>query len=195
MKNILIIALFVLPIFLTAQNSKWTVRADFYNPKPVVAIRAEGLENAYHKPMNYGFALGAERNWKQNERFRCYQTIMAGFYRDYYFEKALTLETATGVDFRLFKGLHAGLELSAAVNRATETAVLYKYVDNKWEPTQEGINKITRRNFSLAGQLGYRITPKLDVFAGFGINVLNPLFDTFLLFPYKSAKLGVRWRL
>jgi hypothetical protein len=199
MKNIFVMALFVLPIFLSAQTSKWSLRADFYNPKPVAAFKAEGVENSYHKPMNYGFALGAERNWKQTERFRFYQTALAGFYHDFYFEKAFTLETSSGVDFRLFKGLHFGLELGAAINRARGTAVNYKYENEKWVPTQEGVVKTTRRNFNLSTQLGYRITPKLDVFVGYGINVLNPLLvledATFPIFPYKTAKLGLRWRL
>jgi opacity protein-like surface antigen len=199
MKNILLIALCVLPLFLTAQTSKWSVRADYYKPKPLAPFKIPGDENSYLTSPNYGFAAGVERNWKQNDRFRFYQTAMVGYYSDAYFERVFTIESNAGVDFKLWKGLHTGLELGVGGHRAKASAIRYKYENDKWVPTTEN-NIVTKRlAINLNAQLGYRISPKLDIYAGFGGHVITPLIKltdfSIPFFAYTQPRFGVRWRL
>jgi hypothetical protein len=198
LKNMILAALLSTPFFSLAQTSRWSLRADLYRPKGVVSFKNPGLENAYHQPMNYGFALGAERNWKQNERFRFYQTAVAGFYHHVYFEKVFTLETHTGFDFRIWRGLHAGFELGAGAHQARSSDVRYKYENGKWTPTREG-QDLTNR-FALGGnlQLGCRFGARMDVFAALGAVAIMPLLDIpefgYPFFAYGHLRVGARRR-
>jgi hypothetical protein len=199
MKNIILAILLSLPLLTIAQNSKYTVRADYYKPKPIAAFKVDGAENSYLKSPNYGFAAGIERNWKQNDRFRFYQTALVGYYSDAYFERVFTIESNAGIDFKLFKGLHTGMELGIGGHRAKASAIRYTYENDKWVPTTEN-NFVTKRfAVNINAQLGYRITPQLDVFSSFGGNVITPLIkltdQNIPLFAYTQLRFGVRYRL
>jgi hypothetical protein len=200
MKNKIVLAiLFLMPIFVFSQNNRWSIRADFVNPRPVIRFQNEGVVNAYHNPKDVGFAIGVERNWKQTARFRRYQTVMLGYSHINYIENVLSLETAIGWDWRIFKGLHAGFSTGVGFHRAKNADVQYKYEGDEWVPTNE--NKIATNRFAvnLQAQIGYRFAKKWDVFVGAGIVGFTPLIKleegTFPFFANYQPRLGVRFQL
>jgi hypothetical protein len=200
MKNKIVLAvLFLTPFLVFSQNSRWAIRADLMNPRPFTRFQNEGVENAYHKPKDVGFAVGVERNWKQNARFRLYQSAMFGYSHINYVEKSWNLESAAGFDWRVFRGLHGGFSVGVGYHRAKNADIQYKYEDEKWVPTNE--NKVVTNRFAvnLQTQLGYRFAQKWDVFVGTGIVGFTPLIKlevaSFPFFANYQPRLGVRFQL
>jgi opacity protein-like surface antigen len=198
LKRLILFTLLVLPGLMFAQTSRWSLRADVFQPYPAFRFGTGGIENAYHQPRDYGFALGVERNWKQNERFRFYQTAMLGYYHQVYFERVFTLESNMGLDFRIWKGLHTGFEVGVGAHQGRSTDPRYIYENNKWVPTREDQDITNRFAGNLNAQLGYRFGARMDVFASAGASVVSPLFDIpeggVPIFIYTNLRVGVRRR-
>jgi hypothetical protein len=196
-----IIALFLVlacAISTQAQDSKWQLRADYYQPKGFISFANETV-NGFHFPQNFGFSVGAERDWKRGDRSRLYQTGTIGFYNDVYFERVTTLETGLGYSFRFFKGLFAGSELGIGYNRAVSSNLISVRQDNKWVSKVDESVVTNRFSTSLGLHLGYDLGqhfPKVPVTitAGYGAFGVTPFIDGLPLFAYTNPRIGVKYR-
>jgi hypothetical protein len=202
MKYIILVSAFLILAFTAqAQDSKWQLRADYYKPKGVIAFNNVTV-NGFHFPNNWGFALGAERDWKRGERSRLYQSFTAGFYNDVYFEQVATLETGLGYNLRFFKGLFLGTELNLGYNRAVSSHLISVYEGEKWVSKVDKSEVVNRFSGVLALQLGYDLGKHfngklpLSIVAGLNAQVLTPFIpgSGVNLFGYTQRRLGVKWR-
>jgi hypothetical protein len=182
-----------------AQDSKWQLRADYYRPKGLTEFTNETV-NGFHFPTDWGFSVGAERDFKKTDRKRWYLTANAGFYNKVYFERVTTLETGVGYNYRLFKGLHIGSELSAGYNRAVSSNLISVYEGDKWVSKVDNSVVVNRFSVNLGVQLGYNLGQHfenlpLTITAGLSARAITPFLTGFPVFGYYEPRFGVKWRL
>jgi hypothetical protein len=182
-----------------AQGSKWQLRADYYQPTGIASFANETV-NGFHFPKNWGFSVGAERDWKRGNRARWYQSATAGFYNDVYFERVTTLETGIGYNYRVFNGLYVGSELNIGYNRAVSSNLISVRESEKWVSKVDNSVVTNRFSTGLHLQLGYDLGQHfaqfpLTVTVGFGGQIIAPYLPDFPVFIYTQPRFGVKWRL
>jgi hypothetical protein len=182
-----------------AQDSKWQLRADYYKPTGIASFTNETV-NGFHFPTNWGFSVGAERDWKKGNRSRWYQSATAGFYNDVYFERVTTLETGIGYNYRLFSGLYVGSELNIGYNRAVSSNLISVLESDKWVSKVDNSVVTNRFTGGLNLQIGYDLGQHfeqlpLSITVGFGGQIITPFLTNFPVFLYTQPRFGVKWRL
>jgi hypothetical protein len=182
-----------------AQDSKWQLRADYYQPKGIVDFTNETV-NGFHFPKNFGFTIGAEHDWKKNERRRWYQSATIGFYNDVYFERVTTLEAGIGYNRHLFQGLFFGSEFNIGYNRAVSSNLISVIEGDKWVSKVDNSVVTNRFTGGLQLQLGYDLGHHfeqlpLTITVGYGGQVIGPFVNGFPVFAYYEPRFGVKWRL
>jgi hypothetical protein len=181
-----------------AQDSKWQLRADYYKPRGITAFTNETV-NGFHFPNDWGFSVGAERDWKRTDRKRWYQSATAGFYNSVYFERVTTLETGIGYNYRIFSGLYLGSELNVGYNRAVSSNLISVLEGDKWVSKVDNSVVTNRFSSTLGIQIGYDLGQHfenlpLSITAGFSGQVITPFVTNFPIFLYTQPRLGVKWR-
>ena len=182
-----------------AQDSKWQLRADYYQPTGIASFANETV-NGFHFPKNWGFSVGAERDWKRGNRKRWYQSATAGFYNDVYFERVTTLETGIGYNYRIFSGLYVGTEFNVGYNRAVSSNLISVREAEKWASKVDNSVVTNRFSSGLTLQLGYDLGQHfeqlpLSITVGFGGQIVTPFINGFPVFLYSQPRFGVKWRL
>jgi hypothetical protein len=182
-----------------AQDSKWQLRADYYRPNGLINL-TNATVNGFHFPKDWGFSVGAERDFKRTDRKRWYLSANAGFYNQVYFERVTTLETGIGYNYRLFSGLHIGSELSAGYNRAVSSNLISVYEGDKWVSKVDNSEVVNRFSVNLGVQLGYNLGQHfenlpLTITAGLSARAITPFLTGFPVFGYYEPRFGVKWRL
>jgi hypothetical protein len=147
-----------------------------------------------HTPLQPAFTLDVQRNYVNNSRSRLYQSIYGTYFYQPYADKSLTLGTALGYEFRVFKGLYLGVNLGGGINRVKPNDIVYNYENNKWVATRNGSPTSIGGQVQGGGELGYRVG-KFSFFAhGQYSFVLKYIALPEESFPYlfKNAGIGVR---
>ncbi len=171
--------LIVLSLKNYAQDSRWQLRAELYKPINPFSF-ANATVNGFHFPSNFGFAVGAERDWKQKKRVRIYQTATVGFYNEVYFERVVTLESNFGMSFKIFKGLNAGFEAGTGYHRAKSSNLVSVYQNDKWVSKVDNSVVTNRVAPALALNIGYDFSEHfsgnlpISVSISSGANLLLP---------------------
>jgi hypothetical protein len=154
MKNILIIIFLTTASLTGIAQSKNQLRLELY--KPVNLFNFSNVStNGYYFPSNKGIAIGVEHDYKNKKRVRTYQTLMAGFYNEVYFERVVTLESNFGLSVKLFKGLHTGFEAGLGYNRAQSSNLASVLEGNKWVSKVDKSLVTNRLTAGLSLNLGY----------------------------------------
>jgi hypothetical protein len=122
--------------------------------------------------------------------------VSLGYFYDTYTERDLTLATNLGYEFRIVKGLYAGVRLGVGIQRANRSDIVYTYEGDRWvgKPYPGGIN--WRAQIEAGGELGYRIG-KFSVFGGYKYGFLTP-YDKDNGIPFwllKAPSVGLRMSL
>jgi hypothetical protein len=195
--SFLIVFAFVFTV--QGQDSKWQLRADYYRPSGIINL-SNATVNGFHFPNNFGFSLGAERDWKKGDRRRWYQSATMGFYNDVYFERVTTLETGLGYNYRLFQGLFVGSELNVGYNRAVSSNLISTYEGDKWVSKVDKSVVTNRFAGTLGVQIGYDLgqhfeSLPLSITAGFSGQVVTPFLTGFPIYAYYGPRFGIKWRL
>ena len=181
-----------------AQNSKWQLRAEYYQPRGIATFTNETV-NGFYFPDDWGFSIGAERDWKRGNRSRWYQSATVGFYNYVYFERVTTLETGIGYNYRIFNGLYLGSELNVGYNRAVSSNLISVLEGDKWVSKVDKSEVANRFSSTLGVQIGYDLGQHfenlpLSITAGFTGQVITPFLTGFPIFLYTQPRLGVKWR-
>jgi hypothetical protein len=172
--------------------SKWSVSLRAANQKSAIDI-VIGAIPVLHSPLYPSVTLGVERNYKNGNRSRLYQDVSLSYFHDTYTERDWTLATNLGYEFRIVRGLYAGVRLGVGAQRANRSDIVYTYEGDRWvgKPYPGGIN--WRAQIEAGGELGYRIG-KFSVFGGYKYSLLTP-YDKengIPLWLMKAPSIGLR---
>jgi hypothetical protein len=182
--------------------SKWTLRADAYKPKSLVAFQNSSM-NGFHYPKDFGFTLGAERNLRAKKNTRTYQYGLVGFYNQVYFERVATLATGLGFYRRIYKNFGTNFELDGAYNRAASSHLASKLENGQWVSFIDNSTITNRFVFSIGGNFEYNFNKlskaklPLALTLGYNLSVLTP-FDKVAKIPLNAnhqPRLGIKWKL
>ncbi len=209
MKNILLITLISFFSFGSFSQEKakinlekWTIRAEYFRPKGIASF-ANATVNGYHFPSNFGFRVGAERDWKKTDLGRFYQSANYSFYNDVYFERVSGLETSAGIQLNVFKGLFISTEFTLGYNFARSSHLASKYESDRWVQYIDKSVIHNRLQVGLSGYIGYDFAKHfegkvpLTIFVGYGANGINN-FDKYSgqkFFAYHQPYFGLKWKL
>jgi hypothetical protein len=182
--------------------SKWTLRADLYQPKSLVAF-ANATQNGFHYPKDLGFSFGAERNLRQRKNTRIYQYGLIGFYNQVYFERVATLATGLGFYRRIYKPVGTNFEFDGAYNRATSSHLASKLEEGKWVSFVDKSTITNRFVFSLGGNFEFNFAQlkkaklPLIITLGYNASVLTPYDKKAkqILNAYHQPRIGIKWKL
>jgi hypothetical protein len=179
MKNIFLIILLSISSLAGFAQNKNQLRLELYKPNNLFSP-TNITTNGYFFPSNKGIAVGVEHDYKNKKRVRTYQTLMAGFYNEVYFERVVTLESNFGLSVKLFKGLHTGFEAGLGYNRAQSSNLVSVLENKKWVSQVDKSVVTNRLTVGLSLNLGYDFSNhfggKLPVTIGAlaGVNLLTP---------------------
>ncbi len=180
--------------FTNAQEtpSKWSVSLRAANQTPAIDI-VFGSIPVLHSPLYPSVGVGLERNYKNGNRSRLYQDVSLSYFHDTYTSRDWTLATNLGYEFRIVKGLYAGVRLGVGLQRANRSDIVYTYETDRWvgKPYPGGIK--WRSQIEAGGELGYRLG-KFSVFGGYRYSALVP-YDKengIPLWLLKAPMVGVR---
>jgi hypothetical protein len=185
---------FCCTFFANAQEStsKWSVSLRGANQKPAIDIVVGSLP-VLHSPLYPSVGVSLERNYKNGNRSRLYQDVSLSYFHDTYTERSVTLATNLGYEFRIVKGLYAGVRLGVGAQRANRSDIVYTYEGDRWvgKPYPGGIN--WRAQIEAGGELGYRIG-KFSVFGGYKYSLLTPYdkANGLPLWLLKAPSIGLR---
>jgi hypothetical protein len=209
MKTFSLLSLFSIFLFFancqektSSKFEKWSLRGDYYKPKGIASFE-NVTPNQYQTTTNFGFRLGTERNWKENETGRFYQTALLSFYNDVYFERVAGIESAAGIELNIYKGLLIATELAIGYNFARSSHLKNVYEDGRWVQSIDKSVVNHRFQVGLSGYIGYNFSKHfnskvpLTIYAGYGVNGINHFEKDGgqNLFAYHQPYFGVKWKL
>jgi hypothetical protein len=186
------LSLFLLQGDVEAQG-RWTASVKIANQVDAFPYSLGQLAKI-HTPLQPAFTLDVQRNYVNNSRSRFYQGIYGTYFYQPYADKSLTLGTALGYEFRIFKGLYVGVNLGGGINRVKPNDIVYNYENNKWVAARSDSPTSVGGQIQGGGELGYRVG-KFSFFAhGQYSFVLKYIALPEESFPYvfKNAGVGVR---
>ncbi len=180
--------------FINAQEtpSKYSVSLRAANQTPLIDI-VFGSVPVLHSPLYPSVSVGLERNYKNGNRSRLYQDVSLSYFHDTYTSRDWTLATNFGYEYRIVRGLYAGVRLGVGLQRANRSDIVYTYESDRWvgKPYPGGIK--WRSQIELGGELGYRFG-KFSAFGGYKASVLLP-YDKENGIPFwafKAPTIGLR---
>ena len=194
MKYITALLLTIFAFSMNAQEtaSKWSVSLRAANQTPAIDI-VFGSIPVLHSPLYPSIGAALERNYKNGNRSRLYQDVNLSYFHDTYTERATTLSSNLGYEFRIVRGLYAGVRLGVGIQRANRSEIVYTYEGDRWvgKPYPGGIN--WRMQVEGGAELGYRFR-KFSAFGGYRYSLLTP-YDKANGIPYwlsKAPMIGLR---
>ena len=174
MKYITALLLTIFAFSMNAQEtaSKWSVSLRAANQTPAIDI-VFGSIPVLHSPLYPSIGVAIERNYRNGNRSRLYQDVSLNYFYDTYTERAMTLSTNLGYEYRIVRGLYVGARIGVGLQRANRSEIVYTYQGDRWvgKTCPGGIN--WRMQVEGGAELGYRFG-KFSAFGGYRYSLLTP---------------------
>jgi hypothetical protein len=176
----------------------WFGRLDLYHQDWLgdFGIGQLGVYDAV--PIRPGFRLGVERTWIEQRHFRMYQDVLLGYYHNTYDEHSFTVGSDVGFEWRIFRQFRVALPAGLHFHRAKPSDIRYVYDGEKWVKAENTDPAISRLQFIIGTNIGWRFWPELrhpvEVFANGNISLIGPWQNDAGVpaLMYKAAGIGIK---
>jgi hypothetical protein len=176
---------------------KFSFTANIANTKEIPLIKAIGVNNLFSNPYRPMYSIGAEYNYKTRPKFRKYIGAELNVHDYKYVEKSFGITLIGGADYKIYKGLYAGMAVGLGLQKAKRADIVYTYEATKgWVGAPyDGKYLYNRQLLRLQLELGYRL-PKygVDVFFGANAMAIRNLYGSEVPFWFYQSpnKFGIR---
>jgi hypothetical protein len=209
MKNILGILCLFVSFHANAQNTetnpfdskakKWTINAGINETVNVNLFNVIGTDNKFVSPLHPYFYAGIDRNFKVKKGNRKYYGAEIGFHNNTFVDRSFQIGIRGGANYRLYKSIYAGIDLSLAMQQSTRADIVYQFVDNQWQGQAYPADyRYNRQLLRTQVEVGYRFKKlPLEVFATSNFIFIRHYLGKAVPFNinYTPLGFGVHWHL